>query len=66
MIFHILTAQVAIFQEYVRAGNKFIDYFWENPEIISKAQLKASIYRKVDSWFTADIVIHVYDYLAQT
>ena len=33
-----------IFQEYTRVVNKFIDYFWDHPEIVSKAQLTASMY----------------------
>ncbi len=42
-----------IFQEYSCVVNKFIDYFWDHPEITSKTQLTASVYHCVESWFTA-------------
>ena len=42
-----------IVEEYTRVVNKFIDVFWNHPEITAKSQLTASVYHLVDSWFTA-------------
>jgi hypothetical protein len=50
---HIAFSSLSAFQEYTRVVNEFIDDFWDRAEITSKAQLTASVYHRVESWFTA-------------
>lgn len=42
-----------ILDEYSRAVNFFIDYFWEHPEIKAKDEIKKEIYSLPETWFTA-------------
>ncbi len=42
-----------ILDEYARAANFFIDYFWEHPEIRSENQITSEIYKMPETWFSA-------------
>ncbi|OQX24333.1 MAG: hypothetical protein BWK80_21300 [Desulfobacteraceae bacterium IS3] len=42
-----------ILDEYARAANFFIDWFWEHPEIRAKDEIKKEIYSLPETWFTA-------------